>query len=113
MITNLHIYYYGKDFFGHWDSMLECHCNYPSEKDFQKALLQFKKDRSCAFGFMIDDRLGVNLSYDNYNDFDTGLVTIRESISRNEIEVRKVSYEYAKKYVMQKYKAEKAETEVA
>lgn len=113
MLTDLHIYYSGKDFFGHWDSMLECRSNYPTENDFKKALLQLKKDRCCAFGFVIDDKIAVNLGYDTFNDYETGLVTIRESIGRNDIEYRKVSYEYAKKYVMQKQKAEKAETEVA
>ena len=105
MLYDLKIFYTGRDFFGHIDFM-ESTCCFPKEQDFKKALAQLKKDWTSAIHFSVDDRLYIVIAYDSLKDYETGVVEIRESISQNEVEVRKVSYDYAKKFVMQKVKEE-------
>ena len=102
------IVYSGKDFFGYLDTYMTSTCYYPNKKDIQKAVSQLKKDRHCAIQFIRPDHVAVSILWDSFDDFDSQIVKINESPEWNITNVRKVSFELAKKYIIENLTREDA-----
>ena len=106
---NLKVFYSGKDFFGHFDSMLECECHYASVKDLRTALRHMAKDNCCAIH--IDNNLSV--IWNSYTDFENGVVTVRKYANWNSYTDTKAAFDKVKKDLIKEYTTEENEEKTA
>lgn len=103
MINAIHVYYSGYDFFGNYDSMLECRRSLPTKKEVQKAWTHFKKDRYCAIHLELSGKGTIVFVWDSCSEFDTDIVTVRVSPEWNVTEDFRMSSANARKWLMEFY----------
>ena len=98
---DIKVFYSGKDFFGHFDSMLECTRRDATEKDLQTAFRKMGKDRYCALHLK-----SVIAFWDSPADFDNGIITIRVYRAGYYYEDMRLEYSKARKQLFTYFKQE-------